>query len=315
MSPLPKHMQAALNLRDNSPVTDKVGATITGTDQNGESFVISRTNFWPGGIQEKIGTDTKIGNASGTVHAEVAAMMAAPITQGASMYTTEAPCPNCTKYMAEAGIDRIYVRKDAFTSDFYIERRREAFENMSLKIAQDAGMRIYSVSEDGTEEELTNLGDQNLQREFEAASVEKLDNVKDFQKRINETKSVQGNDVYALGLAEDSAGNSYLVSAIAAPVTGHVNGATEGPAEGKYSYYLQPVDRTIMAAARHGLKLREVFSSRAPTSREQVNFLGTGLTEITIENISESRDEHALRALKQLQDANILAPVSPTINV
>src|SRR5690606_25083203 len=75
----------------------KVGAYLVGQNN---SFAIARSNFWPATIQETIGIESRIGNASATVHAETACLLFAPsATGGAAIFSTDPSCPNCAKNM------------------------------------------------------------------------------------------------------------------------------------------------------------------------------------------------------------------------
>ena len=63
-----------------------------------------------------------------------------------------------------------------------------------------------------------------------------------------------------------------------------------------------------MNASRFGLKLveRGVYSSRVPTSREQVDLAAAEITEIYLGNNSRARDEQALHAMKLLNFHHIM---------
>ena len=138
------HMQAAVDIIAQSPhPTNKIAATLAG-----ENFTISRTNHWPSAIDATLGRETKIGNASGTLHAETACILTAlhdgHATQGADIFITGPPCPNCMKNMAESGIKALYIDHKGFDKDF-AQRRGEDFENMSMRIAAKAGIDVYVI--------------------------------------------------------------------------------------------------------------------------------------------------------------------------
>ena len=124
------HTQAAVDIVNTSPHPEsKVACTLVGTDKNGQSFAIARTNHWPRPIADRIGTQTKIGNASGTIHAEMACIIDTPSSRNATAFVTDPPCPNCMKYMAEAGIKTLYIDHKGFYKDF-ARRRGNDFENI-----------------------------------------------------------------------------------------------------------------------------------------------------------------------------------------
>ena len=103
-------MQRAVDIVGTSPhPANKIAATVFGLDTTGQPFSVSRTNCWPQSIADRIGMDADIGDSSGTIHAETAAIFAAPVTAGAALCVTDPFCPNCAKNIAEAGIRTIYI--------------------------------------------------------------------------------------------------------------------------------------------------------------------------------------------------------------
>ena len=136
-----KYTQMAVDVAQNSQhPTSKVGACLVG-----ENFEISRPNFWPCPVKEKIGTDTKIGNASGTIHAETACLLAADqATMGAVVFSTDPSCPNCAKNMAEAGVRHLYIDHKGFEK-YYAETRMRDFVELTLPICTAAGMGVSHV--------------------------------------------------------------------------------------------------------------------------------------------------------------------------
>ena len=138
-------MQKAVDIVNTSQhPTNKIAATLFGQDHEGQVFSVSRTNYWPEPILKKIGTTQRIGNSSGTIHAETACIMNAPCTEGASLCVTDPFCPNCAKNMAEAGIKTVYIDHKGFNKDF-VARRGDEFENMSMYICESAGISVYEI--------------------------------------------------------------------------------------------------------------------------------------------------------------------------
>ena len=123
----------------------KVAATIYGKTTNGEPFSLSSVNYWPDEIYRRIGPETRIGDSSGTVHAETACLLKAPYTKDAAICVTDLFCPNCAKNMAEAGIQKIYIDHKGFEKDF-AQRRGTHFQNMSLRICEQAGIEVYKIN-------------------------------------------------------------------------------------------------------------------------------------------------------------------------
>ncbi len=141
MPPIITAMQRAVDVVLTSPHPDsKVAATLFSGDR-----YISRTNDWPPIILEKLGQEARIGDSSGTLHAEVNCLIHAAFkTDGASLAITDPCCPNCAKCIAEAGIKTVYIDHKGFEKDFAL-RRGDEFQSMSLRILAHAGISLYEV--------------------------------------------------------------------------------------------------------------------------------------------------------------------------
>ncbi len=312
-----QHMQAAVDMAHESMhPTNKIAATIAGDD-----FSFSTTNHWPPSIADTIGTQTKIGNASGTIHAETAAIFAANnaghATKNASLFVTDPPCPNCVKNMAEAGIAKLYIDHKGFDKD-WSQRNKDSFENMSMRIASESGMDVIVIYRKKERFEVIsqhspkhkpvnkNSGIKNPHCEALIATEQSNPNVKDFwiaslslaMKDFQETP-------FALALANNQEGQD--ISVITHP---HPAIEYEGKedTQSKYSFTLQPLNRLLMIAAREGLKLNSdyIYSSRVPTARELVDFIGAGFHTIHIGDQAKARDEHGLSALSELEKQGVL---------
>lgn len=306
-----KHMQHSVDIVLNSDhPTSKVAATITGQDNSGDTYIISRTNHWPDVIKDKIGTKTRIGSSSGTIHAETDCILSAPGTDGAEIYITDPPCPNCVKNMAEAGIKALYIDHKGFDKDF-AQRRGDDFETMSMRICEKAGIAVYVVfRKEHRVETVFEPTDKYIpatENPVITNDCNPWNDTDDFKRAIMSLTDLFSKNPIACALAIDTAGKHRLIGASTHPVAGYTSD-TIGEQEGKYSYILQPLNRIMMNASRYGLRLdkNHVFSSRVPTSRELVNFIGAGFNHLHIGNTSESRDEEALEALEQLRNAKIL---------
>ena len=138
-------MQHAVDIVNTSPhPKNKIAATLFGKDQLSQNYSISYTNYWPDSILDTIGPDQRIGNSSGTVHAETACILHAPYTFNASLCVTDPFCPNCAKNIAEAGIKNVYIDHKGMNKDF-IDRRADAFKNMSMRICEKAGINVFLI--------------------------------------------------------------------------------------------------------------------------------------------------------------------------
>lgn len=304
-------MQQAVDIVGQSEhPTNKVAAALAGRDGAGNSFAVARTNYWPPAIAEKIGWEIKIGNSSGTVHAETACLMDAPRAEGASLYVTDVPCPNCVKNMAEAGVRAMYIDHKGFTKDFAL-RRGGHFDNMALRICEKAGIAVYKIFRKEQRIEPILKISQGFTPVIEKpARISKLDKKPTRDEFLALAKTENENYAgapFAFAVAGNKAGEIVTISAETHPCPGYTAQTVENGDE-KYSTILQPVNRVMMTAARHGLKIeREYFySSRVPTARELVDMVGAGLTHIALGDRTKSRDSFSIDALEQLKNAQII---------
>jgi dCMP deaminase len=301
-----KHMQAAVDIVASSPhPTNKIAATLACSD----GTAVSRTNAWPAPIAATIGMHLDIGNASGTIHAEAACILAAEKTDGSSLFVTDPPCPNCMKNLAEAGIRKLYIDHKGFDKDF-AKRRGGDFEAMSLRIAQRAGISVFVIYR--KEQRLETILDipQGYEPLEEFPMRIEGANPVAFKKIIASEHDFFKDRPFALTLAQNKSGQTFRLSACAHPALGYSNETLESP-DGKYNFVLEPINRMIMGAARRGLKVSagSFYSSRVPTARELINMVGAGITGITIGDESAARDIFGPKALKQLTEAKIISVI------
>ena len=288
---------------------NKVAAAITGKSTDGASFAHAAHNFWPASIKAKIGTETDIGNSSGTVHAETACLLQAPMTDNSSMYVTDPPCPNCVKNMAEAGVKSLYVDHKGFDKDF-AQRRGEDVQELSLEICRKAGINVYKIfRKEKRVESIVHIVEGYMPVIEKRARMEVLQEPPTeevFKALVEKERAQYKGRTFAVALAADALSKVWMVSAEIHAVAGFT--AKTASTESKYDLLLQPVHRVLMIAARYGLKIQNgfIYCSRVPTAREQVNLAGSGINSIYLGDDGTARDEYGLQAVKQLTDAGIL---------
>ncbi|HPD82585.1 MAG TPA: deoxycytidylate deaminase [Alphaproteobacteria bacterium] len=311
------HMQHTLEIAPKSPhPTNKIAATIFGVDKKGGNFSLSRTNHWPDLIFEKIGTTTKIGNSSGTIHAETDCILhSLHATEGASICITDPFCPNCAKNMAEAGIKNIYIDKNGFDKDFF-RRRGDHFDAMSMQICERAGMNVFAI--DLENEAITSILEiSNTYNPVEDSPVivEPIESFSEavFKEIIATSTLNNKRRKFSVALVENKAGKKFGLTVRAHAAIGYTLQKPEEALDlltpiGKYSFIQEPVNRLMMHIARHGYKMADdfLYCSQVPTSREQVNLVGANIKRITIGDIQKSRDVQGLKAMEQLKTAGIL---------
>jgi dCMP deaminase len=306
-----EQMQKAVDIVNTSPhPKNKISATIFGKDLKGKSFSISKTNFWPEVIAKNFDQEERIGNASGTIHAETACIFSAAYTEGSSLCATDPFCPNCAKNIAEAGIKNLYIDHKGFGKDF-ASRREIVFKKMSLEICKKAGINVYELHR--KENKLIPIYEvPNAYKPTEENPVI-LDKKtpSSFKEYILQSKSALQDVKYAIAIAKDNEGKNVILRARDHPVLGYslekdIN-EIENP-EQKYSFIQEPVNRVLMTASRKGVSLTKgkLYCSQIPTSREQVNMVGAGITQIYIGNIERARDEFAFKAMSTLKEKNII---------
>ncbi|MEZ5814086.1 MAG: deoxycytidylate deaminase [Alphaproteobacteria bacterium] len=317
-SSLYTHMQAAVDIVNTGPhPTNKIAATITG-----QGFALSRVNHWPAAITAAIGTNTKIGNSSGTIHAETACILSAPKTENTSLFVTDPPCPNCMKNIAEAGIVKLYIDHKGFDKD-WARRRGDSFESMSMRIAEKAGIDVHIIHRKEERFEIISRHAPGYKppvenppeirqypppesSPFEGGDMEGgASNA--FKALIAKAYEQMNEEPFAIAIAHDHGGQTFSILVKPHPTIGYTYETMDKPPN-KYSFLMEPLNRLLMIAARHGLKINpgHLYSSRTPTARELVNMLGAGLNQIQIGNTNDSRDKFGPKALKQLRDAKIL---------
>lgn len=310
-------MQTALDIAPRSPhPTNKIAAVLFGIGVDGKEFTVIRTNHWPDKIYETFGTKQKIGNSSGTIHAETAAIMSAKdATEGASLCITDPFCPNCAKNIAEAGIKNIYIDQNGFDKDFF-KRRGDHFDKMSMQICERAGINVYAINmltEKQTtiyevEKSYIPTDDSPIHREpIESANDAILNDI------IAEATERHQRRKFAIALVKNKKGRKFALTARAHAVVGYSMQQPEEALDlltpiGKYSFIQEPVNRLTMHIARRGYDLIDgfLYCSQVPTSREQVNLVGAQINRITIGNIQKCRDPEGLKAMRMLSDSKIL---------
>lgn len=298
-------MQSAVDIVGDSPhPVNKIAATLVRADGR----AISRTNLWPEAISSRLGTQVRIGNASGTIHAETACILGMAGTGGGAVFVTDPPCPNCMKNMAEAGIKALYIDHKGFNKDFAL-RRGGHFEDMSMRIAERAGIAVHVVhrKEQRIETILSVPGDYTPADEFPVRL--RPSGGEPFAEIIDHERRHYAGQPFALALAWDESGRPVFLSARAHAAIGYSGDDNLESPDGKYSFVLEPLNRLMMAAARNALAIgkEHLYSSRIPTARELINMTGAGLHMIHIGDLNAARDIFGPQALRQLEEAGIIA--------
>ena len=309
MTPVIKAMQHAVDVVLTSPHPDsKVAATLFSGNHH-----LSMTNDWPPIILNTLGTEARIGDSSGTIHAEVNCLIHAPFpTDGASLAITDPCCPNCAKCIAEAGIKTVYIDHKGFEKDF-AARRGDEFQSMSLRILAHAGVSLYEVKrkeklirtlytppdnyvppEDNPIEirpcRIMRLADLSPEMLLQTARLVKIKHTR-----------------WACALAADRQERIWTLVASTHPAIGYTHDHM-APPEGKYDFMLEPVNRILMGAARAGLTIIKdyLWCSVLPSPREMVNVIGAGFQGLSIGDGVHAKKSASSTAKEILETSNIL---------
>ena len=306
-------MQRAVDIVGSSPhETNKIAATLFKNDVS-----YSSTNLWPDAILDKIGIETRIGNSSGTVHAEVECLLNFPVAvDGASLCITDPFCPNCAKNIAESGVKKIYIDHKGFDKDFAL-RRNNDFENMSLRIVTRAGISLYEIRrKEGVITPILEVDAAYKAPQDNPIKIEQTNlhpNLYALNQIVTSAKVLHKR--WGCALAKDANGQVYSLIASAHPAIGYTrdaDGDIISHKEGKYSFYLEPMNRILMGAHRYGLRLIDglVWTSVVPTSRELVNCVAAGIETLCIGNRDYGRDEDAIAASQLLAERGVMQFIS-----
>ncbi len=117
--------------------------------QNGD--IISSVNFLPDSISQTFGTKARIGNRSGYIHAEVAALTkcynhCAHGTHGASIVISDPPCMDCALAIGLAGISNVFIHPSGFKRNFAKHAPKSDLETCG-KILEFFGINLFLIVE------------------------------------------------------------------------------------------------------------------------------------------------------------------------
>ncbi len=305
-----KAMDKAVEIVNTSPhPTHKISSAVFNDD-----FIVMSTNYWPDAIEKIIGTNQRIGRSSGTVHAETAALLKAPRTEGASICITDPFCPNCAKNIAEAGIKKIYIDHKGFKKAFW-GKRGDHFKNMSMEVAAKAGISVYELRR--KEKKIIPIHEPPktyIPSEDSPIQIEPCpESHEAFEAVIHDMMLQYYNRKFVSALVKTIEGSTFCMTVRVHAVIGysiendHDIEIIANPGQ-KYSFIQEPMNRFLMIAQRKGYTLLNdyIFCSQIPTSREQVNMVGAGIKTALAGDPFRARNQEDIKAKNLLQKHNIL---------
>lgn len=129
--------------------TSKVMAVLVLTN----GVTISSVNYFPTSIVEQFGQHARIGNRSGSIHAEIAALCKCynqhPYgTHKASMVISDPPCADCALAISLAGIENVYIHPSGFKKHFALNSNPQDLQ-MSSKLLEYFGVGLFSLIRKG----------------------------------------------------------------------------------------------------------------------------------------------------------------------
>ncbi len=301
-------MKLALEMEEQSEhKTHKVGALLYNDGKH-----IARHNFWAASLEKYIGRYDKLGNASTTIHAEMAVISAAESTKDASIYITDLPCPNCAKLIAEARISAVYIDSHTHNTPLGL-KIKPYFDDISTLIFKRAGIAVYEMNEPkrGIHEIISPPRDNILQAIHRPVKQLPLEHSDINQTRFLEIINAQkGNVNFAACYAKSILGHYVFLFAQPHRSVGLLEEDAKiiSDKQNKYEPTLQPINQLLVACARYGLTIdpKYLYSSQTPTSREFVNMLGAGYSSLQVGNPEKCRDKWGLQALNQLKKHGII---------
>lgn len=300
-----KAMSQAVDIVLSSRHSDnKIAATLFKDEES-----LSKTNDWPSIILDRIGIEGRIGDSSGTIHAEVNCLNHSNFpTEGASLAITDPCCPNCAKCIAEAGIKFVYIDHKGFEKDFAV-RRGDEFQDMSLRILAHAGVSLYEVIRKENKIRLLYEPDEGyIPPEDNPIEIRPCRAPLSTDTLLHTAKLVKvKHERWGCALATDAQGKLWTLVASAHPAIGSIQSDIR-KTDGKYDFILEPMNRILMGAARKGLKISRdhIWCSVLPSPREMVNLIGYGVQKIYIGDLNAAKKPASQSARETLEASSIM---------
>lgn len=269
-------------------------------------------NERPAPLKPHYAWDDRLGASSQFVHAELAALSRfyGP-WEGAHVCVTDPFCPNCAKNMAEAGVRAIFIDHKGFQKDF-IERNGDEFKNMSMLIAEKAGISVYMVNRRGGA--IVPILEQATLTRPSPGGIEFFDVTPDMtlSRALETFRARLGTaEAWTLAFVTEGDGSTRGMLVFEALPYGftpddflHRN-ATD---TGKYRFPIDPLTRLLVNARRMGFTIKGnlVASAQVPSSRALVNALEFGLQGLILASKTPDHDPSGAATLEDLCNKSIL---------
>ncbi len=294
--------------------SSKVAACIF--DPNDENIFAVHTNHRPQALSANLPPEARIGSSSAYVHAEVSCIFGFEgHLRGSHICLTDPFCPNCAKFMAEAGVRSVYIDHKGFQKDF-ASRRGGEFKDMSMLIAEKAGISVFIVNrKEGSVEPIL---DHPHSTRPSPSAIEFFDvegdNSADLKRYVDEFKTRLGvNSSFAVAIANETNGKPVgilVFEALPPGLTPEEFSIRKLQADnGKYRFPMDPLNRLMILLRRQKMTLAAngtVACSFFPSSRALVNAVSFGVRNIIALRGDCDHDRHGQEAARTLNQAGCL---------
>lgn len=270
--------------------TSKVAACLFHDD--GRS--VAKTNHRPDALKTRFDWQDRIGKSSQFIHAEIACILSYEGSpEGGSLCVTDPFCPNCAKSIVESGVKRIFIDHKGMEKDF-VKRRAGAFNLISVKIAQSAGVDVYILYRKERRLEALNLSDEKAPATYEGVLLENTANHVEALGDVVDSMEC-GATSYVSCLVRDRGGGTVrklsvyegLPPGLLPQDIDHIRPEDTD----KYRFEIDPLNRLLFTLKRLDLDIvgGEVYCSHIPSSRGFVNVL---LSSVSCLIIGSEKPDH-----------------------
>lgn len=294
--------------------SSKVAACIF--DPNDDTMFAVHTNHRPLALAANFAPEERIGSSSAYVHAEVACIFGFHgKLRGSHICLTDPFCPNCAKFMAEAGVRSVYIDHKGFQKDF-ASRRGGEFKDMSMLIAEKAGISVFIVNrKEGSVEPIL---DHTHSTRPSPSAIEFFDvagdDAADLHTYMNEFKTRLGtSSSFSVAIAHETTGKPVgilVFEALPPGLTPEEFSARKLVADnGKYRFPIDPLNRVMILLKRQHMTLageNSVACSFFPSSRALVNATAFGVRNIIAARKDCDHDPQGLEAAQALRQKGCL---------
>jgi deoxycytidylate deaminase len=320
-------MQDAVDIVNSSEhETSKVAACLF--DASGTTHhMIARTNHRPKALFNEFDTYDRIGKSSQFVHAEAACVLEYPYsTKDHYLCVTDPFCPNCAKTIIESGVSRVFIDHKGMDKDF-VRRRAGAFNLISMKMAQAAGIDVYILYRKERRFEPLVLKNDAPKPKFGGFSFHEMG---EAEATINAQSDVLELQTYLASFASEALKTKDAdVPRVFAFVTDRNDDMkileieerlTPGVVEAevlstqpedtdKYRFAVDAMNRLYCALKRLDLKLVKgiVCSSHIPSSRAFVNAMLTDVKILNLHSLRPSHDEQATEVCELFENKGFMS--------